>query len=413
MPYHLGVAKTLLSSEAKEKIPWQLQQQERKKPNNLFRLPIKAVSGSSSGSIAATVATLLPHRLDEYTDRFLQDRGYAFRNLREMLLEETETLAVVPSSSSCEEENESLSSQLDHFPLLSICTTRCSDGSIRLFSFDACRQQQDEHERERLIKAIEASCRIPQSFHPLDVVVPNYENVLQRIFVSWSSRDVSSSSTSTTSADYAHTYPDEEGIEIDGDGFVDGGIAGPFPPTPLDGDSGCTGRIVVSPISGEYFYQRNENDYLRAVPSSSPPRLSVVRPQDASRKLSLVNSLTLSGGTNYYTTSEGDGNYSCDYKPQEEEEQQQCRRESLLSDSKRKSEVPVVAVRARPSMQNLRAMITALGVNSAGSSTTKRSPGDNHSDEAIVGNGGGVLRDWLERGQADAHEMLTALQREQ
>jgi len=333
MPYHLGVVKTLLSSDTIQS-------------GNPFRLPIQFISGSSSGAIAATVATLLPHRLDEYTDRFLIDRGHAFRNLREMLAEETG-----PEHTSCDQDQAEASPHCT--PLLSICTTRCADGRIQLFSFEVEDCQQDDH--ERLLKAIEASCRIPQSFHPLDMVLPNYDNLFQRLFLS----------SESASGGGRYTYPDAEGVEIDGTGFVDGGIAGPFPPTPRDSDPECTGRIVVSPISGEYFFSDQPSQDGKDL-FSPPPLLHAIRPLDVSRKLPVVGSLTFSS--------------------------QNC------SAGASSHEIPGVAVRARPSIQNLRAMITALGVVPA----AKPQQGE--------GKSGGVLRDWFERGREDAQELLGQLE---
>ncbi len=310
MPYHLGVAKTLLSAD------------QHKEKTATSRLPIKSASGSSSGAIAATVMALMPHRLEEYTDRFLQDRGHAFRNLRQMLKEETSKNPTEQSG----ETTEGLSQR--NYLLLSICTTRCSDGGIELFSFDD--HSRDENTTKRLLEAIEASCRIPQSFHPFDMVALNYKGFMQ------AQKD---------------TYPEAEGIEIDGNAYVDGGIAAPFPPTPLDADKACTGRIVVSPIAGEYFYKPSDDCPM--------PLLKAICPRpDASWKAPFINSVPISGSGEY--------------------------------------DAPLVAVRANPSLQNLRNMTTAMGVVPA-------SPNDH-------GNGGGILNDWYKRGQEDAYEMLLEIE---
>lgn len=268
--------------------------------------------------------TILPHRLEEYTDRFLQDRGHAFRNLKQMLEEETQDGA--------SNELQRLSNNL----LLSICTTRCSDGGIELFTFDDHLETNEDgapKSHERLLKAIEASCKIPRSFHPFDMVALNYKGALQM---------------------NKGTYPDQEGTEIDGKSYVDGGIAAPFPPTPLDGNSDCTGRIVVSPIVGEYFYN-NSND------EKSLPLLKAIKPgADASWKIPLMSSVSIFGSAGQEET------------------------------------VPLVAVRANTSVQNLRIFTTAMGVVPA-------SPNDSQSG------GSGILRDCYERGQEDAHEMLNDL----
>lgn len=324
MPYHLGVAKTLLSSLPKNQTE-ELQSEKSQEDSVVARLPIRAVSGSSSGAIAATVMTILPHRLEEYTDRFLQDRGHAFRNLRQMLEEETQQ----STSSRLRSPSRGL--------LLSICTTRCSDGGIKLFSFDDHMQTNNrgasKGNTELLLKAIEASCKIPRSFHPFDMVALNYKGALQM---------------------NKGTYPDQEGTEIDGKAYVDGGIAAPFPPTPLDGDTDCTGRIVVSPIVGEYFYKKSDHE-------QPLPILKAIKPTaDVSWKVPLISSVPIFGSAG-----------------QEES-------------------VPLVAVRATSSIQNLRIFTTAMGVVPA-------SPNDSESG------GSGILRDWYERGQEDAHEMLNEL----
>ncbi len=321
LPYHLGVAKTLLSNHTEE-----LQSEKSREDSAVAGLPIRSVSGSSSGAIAATVMTVLPHRLEEYTDRFLQDRGHAFRNLRQMLKDETQDCA----SDRLQSPSNSL--------LLSICTTRCSDGGIELFTFDGHLQTNGDtstpKSNERLLKAIEASCKIPRSFHPFDMVALNYKGALQM---------------------NKGTYPDQEGTEIDGKSYVDGGIAAPFPPTPLDGNTDCTGRIVVSPIVGEYFYKQSDDE-------KSLPLLKAIKPAaDASWKVPLFSSVSIFGSAG-------------------QEEQT----------------VPLVAVRANSSIQNLRIFTTAMGVVPA-------SPNDSPSG------GSGILRDWYERGQEDAHEMLNEL----
>ena len=308
---------------------------------------MRSVSGSSSGAIAATVMTLLPHRLEEYADRFLQDRGHAVRNLRQMLEEEEETIVQQQHTTSDVERLPKSSSGLE----LSICTTRCSDGGIEIFSFSDHLENRNESERdghnnnnkseyhERLLKAIEASCLIPRSFHPFDMVALNYKDLLQKRSES--------------------TYPDEEGIEIDGKGYVDGGIAAPFPPTPMDGDEGCTGRIVVSPIAGEYFYKTTDDNVQH---SQCLPLLKAVCPTtDASWKAPWIDSVAMFG-----------------------------------SGKQQNDDAPLVGVRASPSLQNLRNLTTAMGVVPA-------SPHDEINCTS------GILRDWYERGQADAHEMLNEL----
>ncbi|KAG7371830.1 patatin-like phospholipase [Nitzschia inconspicua] len=197
LPYHLGVATVL--NQSKHRLPCSIQ----------------AIAGSSAGAIAATVMTLLSGRIEEYSDRFLQDRGHAFRNLQQMLLEEISI-------------QQSDSSSLSRPKLLVICTTKCSDGKMHLFSFDDATTSlsvtsttTSDRRNNQILRAVQASCAIPKSFHPFDM---------------FSRQDLS--------------YADEEGVEIDGTFHVDGGIAAPVPPTPMDQNSGCQGRIQVSPISG-------------------------------------------------------------------------------------------------------------------------------------------------------------------
>jgi hypothetical protein len=251
LPYHLGVANTLLSEKEKDENKNEKEEKRQQKKKQQFRLPIKSIVGSSSGAIAATVSTILPHRLDKYTDRFLQDRGYAFKNLREMLLVEED---------SAPRKEETVDEEM---PLLSICTTRCSDGGIELFSFggdglnDVCNsfkkpKQQGEGEEPqqyaRLLKAIEASCRIPRSFHPFDMFVSPNNLLLQRITSSiggaFNNNNDDNDNDNKNCHQHYYYYPDKDGIEIDGQFYVDGGIAAPFPNTPYDFDDSVTGRNI-------------------------------------------------------------------------------------------------------------------------------------------------------------------------
>jgi predicted acylesterase/phospholipase RssA len=198
LPYHLGVAIVLSRSSA------------------CLPHPIRAVAGSSSGAIAATAMTLLPlHRLEEYSDRFLHDRGHAIRNLQQMLMDEDDI-----SSTTTTEELEKQQGKPARQPLLVICTTKCSIGKMHLFTFDMLTGQPPP--TQEILKAVQASCLIPRSFHPFDMFCR-----------------------------YDLSYADQEGIQMDDGSFhVDGGIAAPIPSTPLDQDPCCQGRIQVSPISG-------------------------------------------------------------------------------------------------------------------------------------------------------------------
>lgn len=177
LPYHLAVCKLFLDASKVQKFP-----------------PIQAISGSSSGSIAAAVATQAPQRIPEFAQRFIKERGNGLTALEEFLSE---------SDENCVESS----------PLLYICTTKCIDGSVHVFSAS------ELNDKEEVLKCVRASCTIPRSFHPMDVL---------------------ESSGSVA-------YPDSDGIEIRGEHYVDGGIAGPAPPVP-DFHDGTI--IVVSPISG-------------------------------------------------------------------------------------------------------------------------------------------------------------------
>eukprot|EP00956_Cyclotella_meneghiniana_P011352 scaffold15942_cov78-Cyclotella_meneghiniana.AAC.15 len=200
--YHLGVARTLLQNET---------------------AAIQSVAGSSSGAIAAAVIAYLPHRVDEYTDRFIKDGGRAFANFCEMV-DETST-------------------NLECRPVLHIATTRC-DGSLKVFSFQSDNLQA---QRDKMLQSLEASCRIPLSFHPWDVFSKN-----------------------------APSYPQQNSIEIDGNHYIDGGIAAPCPQ--IEYNDGST-NIVISPISGSSSAKWN------------------IRPNDASWKLPLIDDIAARCGT--------------------------------------------------------------------------------------------------------------------
>jgi predicted patatin/cPLA2 family phospholipase len=202
--YHLGVALTLQNK------------------NN--ECSIKNVAGSSSGAIVAAVMACFPHQLDEYTDRFLQDGGRAYANFNEMLSESS--------------TNEQLQEHKSNLPLLHVATTSCSDGSQKVFSFEPVNLHLKP---DKMLLALQASCRIPVSFHPWDI---------------FSRR--------------APSYPELDGIEIEGGFYVDGGIASPCP---MLNESDST-YIAISPISG-----------------SSSAKWSI-RPVDTSWKLPLVGDLT-------------------------------------------------------------------------------------------------------------------------
>jgi predicted acylesterase/phospholipase RssA len=196
LPYHLGAAKVLLA--------------------HANELPhIRAVSGSSSGAMAACVMALMPHRLEEYSNRFLEDRGHAFRNLETMLQEE-ESVTITTTTTSGGLQ-------------LGISTTKCSDGSMHLFSFDSASAS-----RDKILQTVQASCQIPTSFHPIDVF-------------------------SSMPLQYG------DGVAIDSILYADGGIAAPAPPTSLDHVLGAI-PLRISPISGSGINRISPKDTSFSLP---------------------------------------------------------------------------------------------------------------------------------------------------
>jgi predicted acylesterase/phospholipase RssA len=206
LPYHLGAAKAFLAHA--NKLPH-----------------IRAVSGSSSGAMAACVMVLMSHRLEEYSNRFLEDRGHAFRNLETMLQEEESTTTTTGGLQ------------------LGICTTKCSDGSMHLFSFDSASAS-----HAKILQAVQASCQIPISFHPIDVF-------------------------SSMPLQYA------DGVAIDGVLYADGGIAAPAPPTSLDHELGAI-PVRISPISGAGINRISPKDASFSLPCTLTARCGTfqVRP---------------------------------------------------------------------------------------------------------------------------------------
>lgn len=186
LPYHLAVCQKLIDTSKGGNFP-----------------PIHAISGSSSGAIAAVLASLLPNSIQDYAKQFIQDRGKGLQTLEDYLLTRGNDSSLTASDAK-----------------LHIATTRCRDGSLRIFS-----QQDFESDAEKLLQCVRASCTIPRSsFHPMDILA----------------------SSNTLS------YPDSDGILIQNEYLVDGGIAAPAPPVPdFDGPI-----IIVSPISGSSSFER-------------------------------------------------------------------------------------------------------------------------------------------------------------
>lgn len=223
LPYHLGVATAIVRTNA----------DERSSSAMLAKKPIRAVSGSSSGAIAATIFVYFPkeERIKEYADRFISDGGRAMYHLKEMLGDESS------NDTSAEEDEMSLECNSNN-PSLHIATTRCSDGSLHLFDFPLNNNNKlsSISNTEHLIKCLEASCKIPRQFHPSDVLPSRWGP--------------------------SSTYPEEEGVFIDGSSYVDGGISAPAPPTNLDSVEGAC-RVVISPISGS---NNNGDNTIRISP---------------------------------------------------------------------------------------------------------------------------------------------------
>lgn len=216
LPYHLGVSSVLIE-ESKRTVG----KSDTKKTLH----KIKSVGGSSAGAIAAVLHARLPNRIEEFAMKFISDRGHAFETLKAMLYEEEnsenlkttyrEPLAVVSDGKGVKP------------PRLHIATTRCEDGSNYVFNFSGCFDQYSSISTswttDKVLDAVKASCKIPQSFHPVDII--------------------------STSQSACTPYPDSDGILIDGSYHVDGGIAAPGgPTTPLDRKEEAY-PIVISPIS--------------------------------------------------------------------------------------------------------------------------------------------------------------------
>jgi len=195
LPYHLGAATAIRGATKND-------------DNELATRPIRVVSGSSSGAIAAALFVYFPaERVREYADRFISDGGRAMYHFKEMI----------------DETAEANRDGIDGgATTLHVATTRCSDGALHVFDFPP--NPPSVFDKTHLVRCLEASCKIPQQFHPSDVLPSRWPS----------------------------TYPEEEGVFIDGSSYVDGGISAPAPPAPLasleTNEGAC--RVVISPISG-------------------------------------------------------------------------------------------------------------------------------------------------------------------
>jgi len=280
LPYHLGVIVAIKSS---------IEQQLSLTP------PIHAVSGSSSGSIAATLyAYFSREQVQEYANKFISDCGRAMHHLKQLVIDANAS-AEAPyyrnsqqSISSCNINSladtrshlremiidanvnnviaASASNRHNQSLTLHIATTRCSDGSLHLFNFPSNLSSSDIH---TLLQCLEASCKIPPHFHPVDVLQKHKW---------WGSSSL--------------PYPEEDGICINGISYVDGGISAPAPPTPIDMMDGAC-RVIISPISGSLSSSRRDDEEDGV--SAAVVRIS---PSDNSWKLPLH--IKCKGGFNVY-----------------------------------------------------------------------------------------------------------------
>ena len=236
LPYHLGVASSLLQKLRDNAVTLGVGESGRdRRGKNRPAIgdapslpPVRSVSGSSSGAIAAVVFCRFPNKVDELADRFISDRGDALRHLREMFhdAERRESSSSDPSLRDSVDVEWGPSGQKGPRSL-HVAVTRCSNGKSHQFSFpghgakEIYRSISAGWDTDRLLRCVEASCLIPRSFHPVDMLD------IGRIA----------------------TYPNEDGICIDGVRYADGGIATPAPPTPHDREVEAV-RVLVSPISG-------------------------------------------------------------------------------------------------------------------------------------------------------------------
>jgi predicted acylesterase/phospholipase RssA len=222
--------------------------------------PIHAVSGSSSGSIAATLFAYFSHeQVQEYANKFISDGGRAMHHLNQLVID-----ANASASSNNRHGNQPLT--------LHIATTRCSDGLLHLFNFPSnLSSSSSSFDIHTLLQCVEASCKIPPHFYPVDVLRQNNK---------WGS----SSSL---------TYPEEDGICINGISYVDGGISAPAPPTPIDMMEGAC-RVIISPISGNLDRSHRKDEDEDGV-SAVVVRIS---PSDTSWKLPF--DIKCNGGFNVY-----------------------------------------------------------------------------------------------------------------
>jgi predicted acylesterase/phospholipase RssA len=191
--YQLGACQTLLHYQ---------QQQQQQSGNK--RLQITDVVGASGGAIAATVVALTHQQqqlqqrspqsssssfLEDYVHAFITQRGRGLQLLQELwpTMEQHDERTVQEQK---QEDPDTSSFSSSSTLGLHIATTRCEDGTSQIFSFGA----PDHHHNnmsywtssttpqrtKRIMDCLQASCLIPPSFHPLDLVsspspYPDYE----------------------------------------------------------------------------------------------------------------------------------------------------------------------------------------------------------------------------------------------
>ena len=170
-------------------------------------------------------------------------------------------------------------------PSLHIATTRCDTGNLHLFDFRPVHPEfrtiSASWTNDELLQAVAASCRIPRSFHPADVLESPFLGGMLGAFGGGGGS--------------VSTYPDEDGVCINDRWYVDGGIAAPAPPTPLDRADGAI-RVVVSPISGGPLVEEAEDGDEMIRRGRQSHRIS---PSDDTRRL-LPFALRLRGGLSVF-----------------------------------------------------------------------------------------------------------------
>lgn len=139
-------------------------------------VPVKIFAGSSGGAIAATVAAVIPQKIDKFLECYAL-QGLSMRGLEEMLPEDAHIKATGTTA---------------------ISLTECGTGqNVLTTTFES---------RNALLEAVEASCHIPASSHPLDLLLSSGP----------------------------HCFPDDQGRQISGihGTFCDGGFSAFVPELP-------------------------------------------------------------------------------------------------------------------------------------------------------------------------------------